>query len=149
VEAWLVPLANMASQARSPVQRDSVGQIELVLDAEAPTRIIKQLGQLWRACGMLGLDYPSSWAAVRRAGLDSIPKLRRAVIRHLGKSAGSWQSTSDVAMAVEHPPRTTLRALEDLAAHGVAVHSEYQHGRAYYWALSPRATAWWGVVGDP
>lgn len=89
VASWLMPLANMASQARSPVERDHQGEISLVLDAEAPTRIIKQLSQLWKACGLLGLDETASWAAVRRAGLDSIPKLRRAVITHLGKS-GTW-----------------------------------------------------------
>jgi hypothetical protein len=117
-----------------------------VLDAEAPTRIIKQLGQLWRACGMLGLDEARSWEAVRRAGLDSIPKLRRAVISYLGKSA-VYERTSDIAEAVGHPSRTTLRALEDLTAHRVTVRTSYNRGQAYSWALSPDARGWWTTVG--
>ena len=70
VTSALVGLACLASQARSPVQRDWKGEIELVLDAEAPTRIIKQLGQIWRACGMLGLGMTHSWEVVRRAGIE-------------------------------------------------------------------------------
>lgn len=148
VRSWLLPLANLASQARSPVQRDYQGEIELVLDAEAPTRIIKQLGQLWKACGLLGLDEASSWAAVRRAGLDSIPKLRRAVVTHLGACAGNWQPTTDVAQAVAHPPRTTRRALEDLTAHGIVVRNTQELGaRMYYsWALSGQALTWWRAL---
>lgn len=149
VREWLIPLASLASQARSPVERDYHGEIALVLDAEAPTRIIKQLGQLWRACGMLGLGEAESWAAVRRAGLDSIPKLRRAVITCLGSQDGTWQPTTEVAKAVGHPSRTTRRSLEDLNAHGIVVRNDEQHGydrKIYSWALSPQALTWWNAV---
>jgi hypothetical protein len=118
-----------------------------VLDAEAPTRIIKQLGQLWRACGMLGLDEARSWEAVRRAGLDSIPKLRRAVIGYLGKS-GVYERTSDIAEAVAHPTRTTRRAPEDLTAHRVTVRLDHNRGQAHSWAPSAEARGWWNIVGD-
>lgn len=149
VREWLLPLANLASQARSPVERDYHGEIALVLDAEAPIRIVKQLGQLWRACGMLGLDEARSWQAVRRAGLDSIPKLRRAVITHLGAHAGTWQPTTEVAKAVGHPSRTTRRSLEDLLAHGIVQRSDEQHGHdrvTYSWALSTQAMTWWKAL---
>ena len=39
---------------------DVVLQITGLLDAGLPTRIIKQLGQIWRACGMLGLGEAES-----------------------------------------------------------------------------------------
>ena len=55
VRDGLIGLAALVALARSPVHRDWGGEIELVGDPEAPTRIIKQLGQLWRACGVLGL----------------------------------------------------------------------------------------------
>jgi hypothetical protein len=147
VEEWLLRLALLASSARSPVQRDYQGEIELVLDGEAPTRIIKQLGQLWKACGMLGLDEAASWAVVRRAGLDSIPKLRRAVIGCLGREG--WQTTPSVAAAAGHPLRTTRRALETLEAHGVAI-SKGGGGRGVtqWWDLSADAREWWKAVGD-
>jgi hypothetical protein len=163
VTEWLVPLALMASRGRSPVEHDYHGEISLVLDAEAPTRIIKQLGQLWRACGLLGLGEAESWAAVRRAGLDSIPKLRRLVLDFLG-SAGSWQQgpdgmpvfipawqpTTEVARAVGHPSTTTLRSLQDLAAHGLVSRQDTFLGgnaKRYEWALSPQARTWWEKIG--
>jgi hypothetical protein len=149
VSEWLLPLAALAALGRSPVERDHFGEISLVGDAEAPTRLIKQLGQLWRACGMLGLDEARSWAAVRRAGLDSIPKLRRAVIEYLGRSAGTWQRTTEVSQAVRHPSRTTRRALEDLAAHGIVARYTNELGTdraTYSWALSAQAAGWWEAL---
>jgi hypothetical protein len=148
VKEWLVALANLASQARSPVEHDYNGEISLVLDAEAPTRIVKQLGQLWRACGMLGLDEARSWQAVRRAGLDSIPKLRRAVISYLGAHPG-YQRTTDVAQAARHPSRTTRRTLEDLHAHGMVERLVEPRGEqaAYYsWQLSAQALTWYNAL---
>jgi hypothetical protein len=155
VQDWLIPLAAMAAQARSPVMRDYQGEIELVGDAEAPTRIIKQLGQLWRACGMLGLGEAESWEAVRRAGLDSIPKLRRAVLAYLARAITAeggtqeWHSTTDISRGVLHPSRTTRRALEDLEAHGLVERNIEDVGdqrKNYYWALSVQALTWWNAL---
>jgi hypothetical protein len=134
VRARVIALASLASQARSPVHRDWGGQIELIGDAEAPTRIIKQLGKLWEACGLLGLPQAESWEVVSRCALDSIPKLRGAVIRHLADVSGA--STADLWRALEHPRRTVFRALEDLAAH----HVVDQAGE--HWVLSERARSW-------
>jgi hypothetical protein len=148
VRAALIAVASLVSQARSPVHRDWGGEIDLVGDAEAPTRIVKQLGQIWRACGMLGLDRAGSWEVVRRCALDSIPKLRGAVIRYLaGRDAAMLTgadpaSTTQVAIGVVHPSRTVRRALEDLAAHGVVTRESAGKGRADIWGLSSRARAW-------
>lgn len=137
----LIGLASLVSQARSPVHRDWSGEIELVGDAEAPTRIIKQLGQLWRACGVLGLGQPESWEVVRRCALDSIPKLRGAVIRYLDGQS-SPVDTTNVRIGVAHPKRTVLRALEDLTAHGVVDRESQGQGYADKWRLSDRARGW-------
>jgi hypothetical protein len=144
--AGLIALASLVSQARSPVHRDWSGEIELVGDAEAPTRIIKQLGQLWRACGVLGLGTAESWEVVRRCALDSIPKLRGAVIRYLAGLAGSANTTT-VGIGVVHPTKTVKRALEDLAAHGVAERESGGQGRADLWQLSDGARSWIGATG--
>lgn len=137
----LIGLASIVSQARSPVHRDFKGEIELVGDAEAPTRIIKQLGQIWRACGVLGLDHADSWEVVRRCALDSIPKLRGAVIRYLDKLDAPADTTM-VGTGVVHPTRTVRRALEDLAAHGVVNRETAGPGRPDRWELSDRAKGW-------
>ena len=146
VTAALVGLACLASQARLPVQRDYKGEIELVLDAEAPTRMIKQLGQLWRACGMLGLGHHDSWEVVRRAGIDSVPKLRGAIIRHLA-GCDAPETTTDVASAVDHPTRSALRALEDLTAHGVVARIAAGQGKPHTWELTGRGRGWYHVTG--
>jgi len=144
--AGLIGLANLVSQARSPVHRDWKGEIELIGDAEAPTRIIKQLGQMWKACGVLGLDLEGSWEVVRRCALDSIPKLRGAVIRYLAETAGPSDTTA-VSIAVVHPTRTVRRALEDLAAHGVVDRISAGRGRADSWELSGLARGWSDTAG--
>lgn len=137
----LIGLASLVSQARSPVHRDWKGEIELIGDPEAPTRIIKQLGQIWRACGVLGLGQPESWEVVRRCALDSIPKLRGAVIRHLA-GLSEPATTTAVGIGVVHPTKTVKRALEDLAAHGVVNRESRGQGLADLWQLSNRAHAW-------
>jgi len=139
--AGLIGLASLVSQSRSPVHRDYKGEIELVGDAEAPTRIIKQIGQLWRACGVLGLGDAESWEVVRRCALDSIPKLRGAVIRYLAGQQAPADTTA-VGAGVDHPTRTVRRALEDLAAHRVVDRQTAGQGRADTWELSERARAW-------
>ena len=141
VSDGLVGLAALVSLARSPVHRDWSGEVELVGDPEAPTRIIKQLGQLWRACGVLGLSYPESWEVVARCALDSVPKLRGAVIRYLA-AQDKPANTTTVRIALAHPKRTVLRALEDLAAHHVITRESAGQGHADEWELSDRARSW-------
>jgi hypothetical protein len=149
----LVALGSLVALARSPVDRDHQGEIRLVMDAEAPTRIVKMLTQIWRACGLLGLDRSGAWQTVHRVGLDSIPKLRRAVLAWLS-TVDTTPTTTDVAEAVEHPTRTTRRALEDLMVHGVVTRIPGGEGKADLWTLSARTATWLGrlnrasFVGD-
>lgn len=141
VRDGLIGLASLVALARSPVHRDYKGEVELVGDPEAPTRIIKQLGQIWRACGVLGLGRTESWEVVTRCALDSIPKLRGAAIRYLaGRLEPADTTTARIALA--HPKRTVLRALEDLAAHGVVARKSAGQGHADQWELSGRARSW-------
>jgi hypothetical protein len=148
VRGHLVALAQLVSLARSPVDRDrdNHGEISLVLDPEAPTRVVKMLGQMWCACGLLKLNRVESWDVVRRVGLDSIPKLRRAVILHLAEPGSEPTTTTAVGEGVDHPTRTTRRALEDLTAHGVVVRYAGGEGKADLWQLSADAKGWLATV---
>jgi hypothetical protein len=141
IRAPIIALASYVARARSPVDRDQRGDIRLVMDAEAPTRIVKMLAQLWRSAGLLGLEPAHAWAMVRRVGMDSIPKLRRAVLDMLAASI-TTASTTDVAEAVEHPQQTTRRALEDLTAHRVVLRYPGGQGKADLWELAPQARSW-------
>lgn len=136
----LAALSSYVARARSPVDRDQ-GEISLVLDPEAPTRLAKMLGQLWRACGVLGLDRDQSWGVVRRVGLDSIPKLRGKVLDVVADHEFPV-TLSAVADLVEHPSRTTRRAAEDLVAHGAVRRHGVGGGKADTYTLTDNMRAW-------
>jgi hypothetical protein len=133
----LVALVRLVAQARSPVERDYQGEVDLVLDPEAPTRIAKSAERLYAALGTIGLDAESSWRVASRVVLDSVPKLRRAAIRALAD--GGQHKTNVVAQAVAHPTKTVKRTLEDLEAHGVVLRQAGGEGRADLWSLAPWA----------
>jgi hypothetical protein len=134
----MIALASYVARARSPVDRDQRSEIRLVLDPEAPTRIVKMLTQLWRAAGVLGLAKQDAWAMVRRIGLDSIPKLRREVLNVLADVPSA--AIGHIAELVQHPMQTTRRALEDLAVHHAVTRGRC--GKADHWQLHPEARAW-------
>ena len=144
----ILALAKLVALARSPVDRDSQGEIRLVLDAEAPTRIVKMLAQFWRACGLLGLAKTAAWELVARVGFDSIPKLRRSILDCL-TTAAVPPNTTQIAEAVDHPSRTTRRALEDLAAHRVIARLPGGEGKADRWTLTEQVRGWLGCMTLP
>jgi hypothetical protein len=141
----LSALGPYVARARSPVDRDYQGEIALVGDPEAPTRIVKGLARIYGACGLLGLERDDAWQVVRRVGLDSIPKLRRAVLTWVSRCA-SAATTTEIAEAVDHPTRTTRRALEDLTAHGVIERIPEGPGKADEWQLSATADGWYQLI---
>jgi hypothetical protein len=143
----LIALASYVALARSPVDRDQRNEIRLVLDPEAPTRIIKMLAQLWRAAGLLGLEPVVAWEMVQRVGLDSIPKLRRSVLDYL-VSCVTPATTVDIAEAVEHPEQTTRRTLEDLTAHRVTVRHVSGPGKAHRWEIGQKSRDWLDRLGS-
>ena len=135
-------LANFVTLARSPVARDYRGEIDLVMDREAPHRFGKQLYALWRACGLLGMTREQAWEVAQRVARDSLPKLRWRTLAALAD--GGEQSTNTVARAVNHPYRSTKRTLEDLAAHGVVARTTMElEGAATkdFWRLTDAGEA--------
>ena len=67
----LVAAASLVARARSPVERDYQGEIQLVLDAEAPTRLVKQLERLYAALGTIGLrpEFGATFASSQVEGV--------------------------------------------------------------------------------
>jgi predicted ArsR family transcriptional regulator len=106
-----------------------------VPDAEAPTRLIVVLSRLLAGLDALGAERGDAWRVVTRAALDSIPALRLAVMDAL-LEADAELSTTMVATAVRHPTQTARRALEDLAAHGVAARRTHGDGKSHTWTLT-------------
>jgi hypothetical protein len=132
-----IAMANLSSLARSPVTHDSRGQIEHIGDREAPTRMVKVIMQIWRACGVIGMTVQRAWDVIWRLSIGSIPKLRRRSLEILLQEAArpsqqppelayqgldrppgkGWLMTAEVANRLGHPAQTVLRSLQDMAAH--------------------------------
>jgi Domain of unknown function (DUF3854) len=137
----ILALACYVALARSPVARRMGGDITLVMDEEAPTRMTKTLVRLWRASGVLGLDEAAAWSLIERVGLDSIPKLRRSILDDLADRVVA-ATTTEIAEAVRHPTQTTRRTLEDLAAHQMVVRLPTGAGKADRWELASQTREW-------
>jgi hypothetical protein len=132
----LVALSTLVARCRSGVERDRHSrEIELVPDPEAPARLAKTLERLLAGLVALGVEREIAWQVVRKAALDSMPALRRAVMDMLVRESSEIPTTT-VAEAVQHPTSTTRRALEDLTAHSVVVRHSQGQGKADKWEAS-------------
>jgi hypothetical protein len=115
----LVTLTTLTVKCRSAVERDGYTRdIELIPEAEAPTRLIVVLGRLLAGLDAIGVDRTQGWQIITKASLDSIPATRRAAMDAL-IDATEPVATPKLAEALGYPTQTTRRALEDLTAHGV------------------------------
>lgn len=117
--ATLIALSTLVVRARSAVERDSYTRdIELIPDAEAPTRLVVMLDRLLAGLDAIGLDRQRAWSVVTKAAVDSIPQVRRDAMWLLYHQ-GSLHTTA-VADGLNYPTTTARRALEDLKAHKLA-----------------------------
>jgi hypothetical protein len=115
----LVTLTTLTVKCRSAVERDGYTRdIELIPEAEAPTRLIVVLGRLLAGLDAIGVDRDQGWQIITKASLDSIPATRRAVMDTL-IDADEPMETPKLAETLGYPTQTTRRALEDLTVHGV------------------------------
>jgi hypothetical protein len=132
----LVALSELVVRCRSAVERDGYSrEIELIPDAEAPTRLIVVLSQLLAGLDAIAVDRDEAWRVVTKAALDSIPATRLAVMQTLAET--DTLDTPAIATRLGYPTTTARRTLEDLTAHGV-VNRFKQDASADLWQL----TAW-------
>lgn len=134
----LVAICELAVRCRSSVERDGhTREIELVPEPEAPARIALVLRRLLDGMLAVGVDRPQAWTLVAKMALDSMPAIRRTAFEELLRREHET-GTKDLAQALDYPTTTTRRALEDLAAHGVASRSIGSGPKGDLW----QATAW-------
>lgn len=119
-----VHLAELVARLRVHVPRERDGRREIAdvpPEAEAPTRIIKAMGQLTRARATafhrpeVG---PPDFKVARRIALDSIPPLRRRIFEICLKAQDGEIGQVELLKQVGAPRTTTLRGAEDLEAIG-------------------------------
>jgi hypothetical protein len=117
----LVSLASLVVTCRSAVERDGYSrEVELIPEAEAPTRLVVVLDLLLAGLDAIGVKRTVAWDVVTKAALDSIPVLRRNVMDAL-RSTPDDLETPALAATIGYPTPTTRRALEELQGHGVVL----------------------------
>jgi hypothetical protein len=133
----LIALARFAVRGRSAVERDGrTRDIELIPDPESPTRLAKVLNRVLAGAAAIGIDRDTAWAVITRMALDSIPELRLRALKVLTTTGEPMTTTQVRAQLENYPQNTTLRALEDLAAHGLATREPQGAGKADIWQAS-------------
>jgi hypothetical protein len=137
----MVAVATLAARCRSAVPRDGYKQeIQYVPEAEPPARLARTLWRLLEGMSVLGVPRPDAWRVAVKVALDCMPSGRRAALDAL--ATGGEQTTKKVALAAWQPTNTIRRALEDLAAHGIADREAEGPGKPDHWRLSDRAQPW-------
>lgn len=112
----LVILSDLVTRARSGVARDGHSRDLLyVPEPEAPTRLAKQLAQLGAAALAIGVTEAQTWRLMVKAGWDSVPAVRLAVINLLARQPKPI-TLSSIEEATGIPDRTVRRTVEDLIA---------------------------------
>jgi hypothetical protein len=138
---WLVALADLVTRARSPVLRDGYRGILLsALAPEVPARLALQLHALLQGLVLVaggGVVMTAELRRVARVAWDCIPVLRREVLRLLAQVPGPVTLPA-IAGAVQHPPNTVRRTLEDLQALKLVTCGKGGAGKADRWQLRER-----------
>jgi hypothetical protein len=147
----LVLLADLATRCRSAVERDPRDrEVELVPQAEAPSRFQTVLAQLLRALAVVGVAEEEAGALVVRVALDSMTKSRRAVVELFAGARSPTSFTSrQVGDAVGVPTGAASRVLDDLAAHGVIERHSGGERDPHRWEASAWLRARWAALGLP
>lgn len=119
VSERILHVTDFASLARSPVERDFKGHIELTLSPEMPMRMSNQahrLGAVFMAMsnGVLEKHHEQ---ILYKIALDSIPKGRRITLREL--ASYSDITTKGLAMKLNYSTERTRMWLEELNVLGI------------------------------
>jgi hypothetical protein len=141
-ETWLVALAQLVVRARSVVERDSYSrEIVLVPEPEAPARLVQGLRQLLFGLEAIAVEPDEARRIVNKAGLDSMPVIRRQVLELLAREPVTNAGASEL---LAYPPKTCLRTLEDLAAHGLT--TRHTDNKAHRWEMAETTRQLWKSV---
>lgn len=108
----LLALANIVTAARTGVERDRQGNVVDAHAFEAPTRLVKYLGQVVRGGVAIGMDRPDALRLAVRIAHDCVPPLRMAALAAVTANPGN--STTELARVMDKPRSSVDRALQEL-----------------------------------
>jgi hypothetical protein len=140
-----IALSIFVVTARSGVVRSGRGELELVPEHEAPTRLTKQLGLLGSAGAVMhgrATVGPREYQLVRKVAFDTIPARRLRVLQEL-RDRDKSATTTEIAEGVRYPTGSTRRVLEELVGHGLVETDKPGQGKADSWWLATDARNWW------
>lgn len=131
----IVSLGDLVARARSQVARDFKGDPEIAHAPEMPTRVAKQLAQLWRGAKGCGLSDDDALAVVQRVAADSVPPDRRLVLEAV--STHMDPTSGDIATATGMSRRKADRVLQELALLRMIRKESRQDGDRRVWTWHP------------
>ncbi len=140
-------VVELAVRLRAHVSRDRYSrEIENIHGAEGPGRMGLALERLLAGLNAIGLDRSKAMRLIEDVALDLTPPIRRHAFEALTATPAP---TRDIAKALKLPTTTARRALEELAAHSLAVRTRGEDedgaekkGGADMWALDPEWEDW-------
>ncbi len=109
-------LADVVAWGRVGVPRDGYSkEIQHVPSPETPARLAKQFVLLAKALALVkgrAEIGDAELVVLRKVAVDTMIDLRVLILRHLYTSP-EWVDTTSIARAINSPPTTALRLLED------------------------------------
>lgn len=129
----LEEIAWKAVRLRSAVVRDRrTREIEAVHGNEGPARLGLTLERIMVGLLALGVESAQALSITERLAKDSVPLIRRRALDYL-ETLDMRAETSIIAQKLGLPTGTTRRALEELAAHGLAKRYAQGEGKSDLW----------------
>ncbi len=143
----LIELADLVTRARSGVARDGYSRDLIYLpEAEAPTRLAKQLAQLTGAMLAIGVEPGEAWRIITKVAWDCVPAARTAVLDAIVRS----ERPIPITHVSEHtglPRKTVERVIDDLAV--LRTIARTKSGSEWVVAPSPVLAEYWDGEGSP
>ncbi|MCA1379840.1 MULTISPECIES: hypothetical protein [Bradyrhizobium] len=121
-ETTIVEAAELVTLARTGVEVDYRGDVIDAHDAEAPTRLAKQLTQILRGAMAIGMAHDDAMRLVKRCARDSMPQLRLLVLKDVATHPHS--PVMEIRRRLQKPRTTIDRTLQALHILGLLVCEE-------------------------
>ncbi|MDI9936582.1 bifunctional DNA primase/polymerase [Rhodococcus sp. IEGM 1351] len=110
----LLTAANLVTWARTAVDFDYQGNVEMAHMPEMPTRFAKELAQVMLGGLAIGMTREAALDLALRCAADSMPPIRLAILNDLLTNPDS--TSSEVARRVDQPRKSVDRQLQALDA---------------------------------
>lgn len=133
----LLAAADLVTLARTGVEFDYRGNVEMAHAPEMPTRFAKQLAQIVRGGLAIGMARADAVAMAIRCARDSVPPMRLAIIDDLSDHPES--TATDCRKRLQQPRATVDRQMQALHMLGVLELDEQpwgMDGTRWYYSLA-------------